>query len=114
MNPFKKIDDNTYQDTEGTLYKPIPNYEYYYVSNLGFIYSTKWGKWKKLKIHLNENGYRRVTLRQNGKTVVRRVAKLTALAFISAHSSVTNVLHIDGNKLNDHVNNLRLDKQPIS
>tara|TARA_B100000927_G_scaffold291486_1_gene293942 strand:- start:9329 stop:9673 length:345 start_codon:yes stop_codon:yes gene_type:complete len=114
MNPFKKIDDSTYQDSDGTLYKPIPLYEDYYVSNLGNIYSTKWGKWKKLKIHLNENGYRRVTLRQNGKTVVRRVAKLTALAFISAHSSQVNVLHRDGNKLNDHVNNLKLANQAIS
>ena len=47
MNPFKKIDENTYQDEEGILYKPIPNYEDYYVSNLGDIHSTKWGKWKK-------------------------------------------------------------------
>ena len=107
MNPFKKIDDNTYQDTEGTLYKPIPNYEDYYVSNLGFIYSTKWGKWKKLKIHLNENGYRRVTLRQNGKTVVRRIARLCASAFIPTTNDCRNVLHIDGNILNDNYNNLK-------
>ena len=95
MNPFKKIDENTYQDEEGILYKPIPNYEDYYVSNLGDIYSTKWGKWKKLKIHLNENGYRRVTLRQQNKTVVRRAARLTALAFILTDNPDLNVIHID-------------------
>ena len=55
MNPFKKINENTYQDSEGILYKPIPHYEDYFVSNMGEIYSTKWGKWKKLKTHLNEN-----------------------------------------------------------
>ena len=107
MNPFKKINENTYQDDEGVLYKPIPNYEDYYVSNLGDIYSTKWGKWKKLKIHLNENGYRRVTLRQQNKTVVRRAARLTALAFIFTDNPDLNVIHIDKNKLNDVSTNLK-------
>ena len=107
MNPFKKIDENTYQDEEGILYKPIPNYEDYYVSNLGDIYSTKWGKWKKLKIHLNENGYRRVTLRQQNKTVVRRAARLTALAYHPHGDINLNVIHIDKNKLNDQSNNLK-------
>ena len=107
MNPFKKINENTYQDDEGVLYKPIPHYEDYYVSNLGEIYSTKWGKWKKLKIHLNENGYRRVTLRQHNKTVVRRAARLTALAFIVTEDPNLNVIHIDKNKLNDTANNLK-------
>lgn len=107
MNPFTKIDNNTYKDSEGTLYRPIPNFEDYYVSNTGAIYSTKYGKWKRLKTHLNENGYRRVTLRQNGKTVVRRCARLTASAFISPDPNRTNVLHIDGDRLNDNVDNLR-------
>ena len=107
MNPFTKINDNTFKDSEGTLYKPIPDYEDYYVSNTGNIYSTKYGKWKRLKTHLNENGYRRVTLRQNGRTVVRRCARLTALAFIPTELNDCNVFHIDGNKINDHSNNLR-------
>ena len=107
MNPFKKIDESTYQDSEGILYKPIPQYEDYFVSNLGEIYSTKWGKWKKLKTHLNENGYRRVTLRQHGKTVVRRCARLTALAFIFTDNPDLNVIHIDKNKLNDVSTNLK-------
>ena len=107
MNPFKKIDESTYQDSEGILYKPIPQYEDYFVSNLGEIYSTKWGKWKKLKTHLNENGYRRVTLRQHGKTVVRRCARLTALAYHPHGDINLNVIHIDKNKLNDQSINLK-------
>lgn len=107
MNPFKKINENTYQDDAGILYKPIPNYEEYFVSNEGNIYSTKWGKWKRLKIHLNENGYRRVTLRQNGKTVVRRCARLCALAYHPGGTDSMNVIHIDKDKLNDQSNNLK-------
>ena len=107
MNPFTKIHENTYQDMAGVLYKPIPQYEDYFVSSDGEIYSTKWGKWKRLKVHLNENGYRRVTLRQEGRTVVRRCARLTALAFHPADSNNTNVFHIDGDKVNDHYTNLR-------
>ena len=39
---------------------------------------------KKLRTHINENGYKRVTLRHNGKTVVRRIARLVASAFLNA------------------------------
>ncbi|BCU96571.1 MAG: hypothetical protein CM15mV13_0010 [uncultured marine virus] len=65
------------------------------------------GEMEKLKIHLNENGYRRVTLRQQNKTVVRRAARLTALAFIFTDNPNLNVIHIDKNKLNDIATNLK-------
>ena len=113
---FKKVDAETFVDDSGNIYKPLPLYEDYYIKENGEVYSTKWGKWKKLRTHIHENGYKRVTLRYNGKTVVRRIARLVASAFLSAETSESNqtnpiehkqVRHIDGNKVNDHFKNLR-------
>ena len=113
---FKKVDAETFVDDIGIIYKPLPLYEDYYINESGEVFSTKWGKWKKLQTHINENGYKRVTLRHNGKTVVRRIARLVASAFLSAETIESNqtinlehrqVRHIDGNKVNDHFKNLR-------
>ena len=113
---FKKVDAETFVDDSGKLYKALPQYEDYYIKENGEVFSTKWGKWKQLQTHINENGYKRVTLRKEGKTVVRRIARLVASAFISAETieeeQITNidhrqVRHIDGNKVNDHFKNLR-------
>lgn len=109
MNKFTKLNHNTYKDSNGTLYKPIPNYEDYYINEQGEVFSAKYGRWKKLSTNLNENGYRRVTLRQHGKTVVRRIARLTATAFHPTDNPNRNVFHLDGNKLNDHYSNLEWD-----
>ena len=55
---FTKVDETTYKDQDGTLYKPIPNYEEYFINEHGNVFSTKYGKWRELNTHLNENGYR--------------------------------------------------------
>ena len=103
---FTKVDETTYKDQDGTLYKPILITKNTLSTNT-VMFSTKYGKWRELT-HLNENGYRRVTLRQNGKTVVRRIARLCADAFISTNDQYyQQVRHIDGDKLNDHYSNLR-------
>ena len=46
-------------------------------------------------------------LRQQNKTVVRRAARLTALAFIFTDNPDLNVIHIDKIKLNDVSTNLK-------
>ena len=104
---FTKIDNNTYKDSDGKVYKQIPDYEDYFIDSNGTVYSAKYGKWRQLKTHLNENGYRRVTLRQNGKTVVRCCARLCALAYHPGGTDSQNVIHIDKDKLNDQSNNLK-------
>ena len=109
MKPFTKVDSNTFKDSQGIVYKSIPNYEDYYVNEQGEVFSAKYGRWKQLSTNLNENGYRRVTLRQHGKTVVRRIARLTATAFHPTNNTDRNVFHLDCNKLNDHYSNLKWD-----
>ena len=46
---FKKVDAETFVDDSGIIYKPLPLYEDYYINESGEVFSTKWGKWKKLK-----------------------------------------------------------------
>ena len=56
----------------------------------------------------NRNGYRQVTLkRENGKNQPMLVHRLVALTFISNPENKLIVDHIDGEKRNNHVDNLR-------
>ena len=58
--------------------------------------------------HLSWNGYYRVPLMRNGKSRYERVSRLVALAFIGeAPEGKTQIDHIDRNRKNDCVENLR-------
>ena len=48
---FTKIDNNTYKDSDGKVYKQIPDYEDYFIDSTGTVYSAKYGKWRQLKTH---------------------------------------------------------------
>lgn len=78
----------------------------YKVSSLGRVRRVRSGKWRILKGSVNRTGYRYVTLvnRPNSKSV--QVSHLVADAFIGKRPDGYQVNHIDGNKLNNAVNNL--------
>lgn len=86
------------------IWKDIKNYEgYYQVSNYGNIrnYKTK----KFLIGDTNNMGYRRVTL----YTPIKKrffIHRLVALHFCNGYMDDLIVNHIDGNKLNNHAENL--------
>ena len=86
------------------IWKDIPNYEGYKASNFGKIFSVKSNK--ILKQHHNSKGYLSVNLFINKKTVVRRVNRLVAFAFLPNHNNYPEVNHKDGNKHNNCVDNL--------
>lgn len=102
----------------GEVWKDIENYPNYQVSNLGNVKSKeRYTKAKGneiihrkeflLKQFTNKKGYKQVTLYdKNKKPKTMRVHKLVALCFIPNPKNLTQINHIDGNKLNNNQNNL--------
>lgn len=120
-----KIIEFTEKELETEIWKPIPHYEgMYEASNLGRIrtdenkttYTSHHGirHWEqrilKYKVK-NGNEYKtgyRVSLWKDGKSKDYLVARLIASTFIEnnlLNKSLT-VNHIDGNRLNNHIENL--------
>lgn len=101
------------------LWKEIPGYEgYYEVSTLGNIRSMDriincpWGKvypakGKPKKISKFKTGYLYVNLYKENKTHKELVHRLVAIAFIPNPQSKPCIDHIDGDRTNNNVTNLR-------
>lgn len=86
-------------------FRIIENFENYSVSNLGNVKNNSTGK--ILKGIINGYGYRVLTLFKNRKSVTQNIYRLVAVAFIPNPNNKRCVDHIDNNKANDNVNNLR-------
>jgi hypothetical protein len=79
----------------------------YYVSSWGRVKSFKFGKERILKPSLIGNGYPAINIWQKTKkSKCITIHKLVALAFIPKPDNKTQVNHKDGNKLNNHIDNL--------
>ena len=104
------------------IWKNIPNFDGYQVSNFGRIrthnkitYTKKHGmrKWKdrilKYKGQTYKTGYR-VDLWKNGKPYTLLVARLVAFTFYDKDINNHNLTvdHVDGNRFNNNINNLEL------
>lgn len=81
--------------------KNFPNYS---IKPTGKVYSYSSNRYLKLK--LTNAGYYSVVLSHNGTTKTFLVHRLVALEFIENPLNLPEVNHIDGNKLNNNVNNL--------
>ena len=108
---------------EGKLWKDIPNYEgHYQASNTGDIRGVdrvvkskrhKNGLFIKGRVivkNLSIHGYYQLTLKKDGKQKGFRVHQLIAMTFLNHKPCGLKIVvdHIDNNKLNNNVNNLRL------
>lgn len=107
------------------IWKDIPSYEgMYQVSSFGRIRSLSRNlmyvrhcstKSCEVVYHLNgkilkqtaSNGYLCVTLNKNGRSRYKAVHKLVALMFVPNPENKPVVDHVDGNRSNNHFENLR-------
>lgn len=91
-------------------WRKIEGYDDYFISNLGNIKSLKFGKVKFLKKAISSSGYYFIKLFYNNSFTRRTIHQLVAVAFLDhipcGHKLVVD--HIDFNRLNNNINNLRI------
>ena len=97
---------------QNEIWKAIPGYEAYEVSNEGKVRSLKWGKIKELKAFIGR-GYLKVKLRKNGKLKNFYLHQIVAMAFLNHKPDGHNLVidHINNNKLDNCLENLRVTTQ---
>jgi len=86
-------------------YKPIQDFENYEVSNLGNVKNKKTGR--ILKPNVGNDGYNKLSLMKDKKRCGKKLHRLIAEAFIPNPENKQFVDHIDNNRLNNNINNLR-------
>ena len=77
----------------------------YRVEEDGSVYSIRNKRY--LKLTPNEEGYLQLNLSINGKRTCMKIHRLVALTFIPNEDNKPQVDHIDRNKLNNEISNLR-------
>jgi hypothetical protein len=94
---------------QNEIWRPVPEYEsFYQVSNLGRVKRLhKKGTEKILNCVLKKDGYLYADLCSDTTRKKFGVHRLVALAFIPNINNEMFVDHIDMNKVNNNVNNLR-------
>ena len=91
--------------------KDIIGYENYAVDEDGNVWSLNYrrtGMTQKLKPGINSNGYLHVILCKDGKRKTVKVHRLIAQAYLSDFCKELDVDHIDRDRLNNNLSNLRM------
>lgn len=86
-------------------FKFIDGYPHLLISSKGRVVSILHDR--EIKAFVSNRGYPRVALTTKGKTKYVHVHRLVAEAFIPNPNGYDTVDHIDGNKLNNNVDNLQ-------
>lgn len=89
------------------IWKNIPGYPNYEASNLGRIKTNNTNPPKIRKIQLAKNGYQQIKLSQNNHNSLLRVHRVVAQTFIPNPDNLKEIDHIDGDKQNNSITNLR-------
>lgn len=89
------------------VWKDIPGFENYQISNYGNVKSLNYGrtgKTKLLKPTISGKGYLQVRLSKSGKPNALLVHRLVAMAFIQNLNNRKQINHKDENKFNNNAN----------
>lgn len=90
--------------------KPINNYEDYYISDEGKVYSTISHKW--IRPTVDKDGYAIVNIYKDKKRKSFRIHRLVAEAFLPVPYGAVEIDHKDRNKQNNNVSNLEWKTHP--
>lgn len=92
------------------IWKPVPEWEHYHVSNLGNVkrmdFGQGWPDGRPLKSHLSRYGYPTVRLKDKPRGKTTTIHRLVMLAFVGPCPFGKEVNHKDGNKQNAKLDNL--------
>ena len=80
--------------------------EDYEITRDGRVISHKNITPKELKCYMDRDGYKRVTLRINGKAKHYAVHRLVAMVYLNNPNNLPEVNHINGDKLDNSLENL--------
>lgn len=95
------------ENLQEEIWKKIPNYKNYFVSNKGRIKSSSYkGMGEKLMICSEQDGYLSVNLNRNGKSYTHKVHRLVALCFIPNPNNYPVVNHKNEIRNDNRVENL--------
>lgn len=86
------------------IWKEIKKFNGYYVSNIGRV-KTPYGN--ILDGNIDNNGYKNIAIKNNGKFMTVHIARLVAEAFIPNPENKPCVDHINTIKIDNRVENLR-------
>ena len=89
------------------MWFPILEAPDYYISNHGRVMSSKSGKPKFCKTNISREGYHMAVLSVDGKRKAFRIHRLVAKYFVPNPDNLPQVDHIDRDKVNNLVTNLR-------
>ena len=95
------------------VWKTMPGYDKYMISDRGEVKSLKFNKERLLKQASGNSRYLRVVLWKEGKQKSFRVHVLVVMAFLGHVPCGMRLIvdHIDGNKMNNNLSNLQLITQ---
>lgn len=91
------------------IWKPIPGFPGYEVSDMGRVRSFKWNDVRILRPATNPKGYLGVLLSNQNKKSFLRIHQLVMLAFVGPRPAGLEVCHGPGGQANNRLENLRYD-----